>query len=197
MRAVRRLRGKPPATAAGFLRLVWLQRTPQGLESSRPFALRQQRRGGLHQPHPAEELTLSDVMDNRLLVVRLEEVLGPGFRHGRAEPPQRLPESDPRRPLEAGHFTSVGAHPRGIEIRRPLAQGTFRCERHDGKLSGLAVNLGARIAAAAGTGEVLVSRTVRDLVAGTGLTFEARGERQLKGIPGTWQLYAANSDAST
>ena len=101
----------------------------------------------------------------------------------------------PARAIRAGQAIIEGLHRLGLDARIGVHVG--ECERHDGKLSGIAVNIGARIAAAAGTGEVLVSRTVRDLVAGTGLTFEARGERQLKGIPGTWQLYAANSDGST
>ncbi len=61
-------------------------------------------------------------------------------------------------------------------------------------MTGVAVNLGARIAATAAAGEVMVSSTVRDLVSGSGLTFEDRGQRQLKGIPGTWQLYVASRE---
>jgi len=60
---------------------------------------------------------------------------------------------------------------------------------------GLAVHIGARIAAVASAGEVLVSRTVRDLVAGSGLTFADRGVHRLKGVPGEWQILAA-SDGS-
>ena len=59
----------------------------------------------------------------------------------------------------------------------------------------LAVSIGARVAAAAGPDEVLVSQTVKDLVAGTGLALEDRGERELKGVPGTWRLYAATEEA--
>jgi class 3 adenylate cyclase len=57
------------------------------------------------------------------------------------------------------------------------------------KIGGIAVNTGARVAAAAGLGEVLVSSTVKDLVAGSGIAFDDRGERELKGV-GTWRLYA-------
>jgi class 3 adenylate cyclase len=59
-------------------------------------------------------------------------------------------------------------------------------------VTGLAVNIGARVAATAGANEVLVSQTVRDLVAGSGLTFDDRGSHELKGIRGTWQLFAAS-----
>jgi class 3 adenylate cyclase len=59
------------------------------------------------------------------------------------------------------------------------------------KIGGIAVHIGARVAALAQPGEVLVSTTVRDLVAGSGLQFEERGAHTLKGVPGTWPLYAA------
>jgi class 3 adenylate cyclase len=68
---------------------------------------------------------------------------------------------------------------------------TGECELHDSKVAGIAVNIGARVAAAAGPGEVLVSGTVKDLVAGSGFKFEDRGAHQLKGIPGEWRLYTA------
>jgi class 3 adenylate cyclase len=66
---------------------------------------------------------------------------------------------------------------------------TGECDFVDGKLAGLAVNIGARVAAQAQEGEVLVSGTVKDLVAGSGLEFESRGVRELKGL-GEWPLYA-------
>jgi class 3 adenylate cyclase len=58
-------------------------------------------------------------------------------------------------------------------------------------VGGIAVHIGARVAALAGAGEVLVSQTVNDLVAGSGLEFEERGEHELKGVPGTWRVYRA------
>ncbi|HET8527238.1 MAG TPA: adenylate/guanylate cyclase domain-containing protein [Actinomycetota bacterium] len=76
----------------------------------------------------------------------------------------------------------------GIEVRAGLHTG--ECETIDGKVGGIAVNIGARVGAAAGASEVLVSQTVKDLVVGSGAVFEERGERELKGIPGTWRLYA-------
>ena len=81
----------------------------------------------------------------------------------------------------------------GLELRAGVHTG--ECELHDGKVAGLAVSIGARVAAAANAGEVLVSQTVKDLVAGTGLTFQDRGEQKLKGVPGTWTLYAATEAA--
>jgi len=75
----------------------------------------------------------------------------------------------------------------GLAIRCGLHTG--ECERIGGKLGGIAVHIGARIAGQAGAGEVLVSATVRDLVAGSGIGFAARGTAELKGLPGTWPLY--------
>jgi class 3 adenylate cyclase len=58
-------------------------------------------------------------------------------------------------------------------------------------VGGIAVHIGARVAALAGAGEVLVSGTVKDLVAGSGLRFADRGTQPLKGIPGEWRIFAA------
>jgi class 3 adenylate cyclase len=76
----------------------------------------------------------------------------------------------------------------GLEIRAGLHTG--ECEVIGDKLGGIAVNIGARIAARAQPGEILVSNTVKDLVAGSGINFADRGTAELKGVPGAWQLYA-------
>jgi pimeloyl-ACP methyl ester carboxylesterase len=76
----------------------------------------------------------------------------------------------------------------GIDVRAGLHTG--ECELVDGKVAGIAVHTGARVASHAQRGEVLVSGTVKDLVAGSGLAFEERGAHELKGIPGEWRLYA-------
>jgi class 3 adenylate cyclase/pimeloyl-ACP methyl ester carboxylesterase len=76
----------------------------------------------------------------------------------------------------------------GLDVRVGLHTG--ECELVDGKVAGIAVHTGARVAAKAQPGEVLVSGTVKDLVAGSGLAFQERGQHQLKGIPGEWRLYA-------
>jgi len=76
----------------------------------------------------------------------------------------------------------------GLEVRAGLHTG--ECELVESKVAGIAVHTGARVAALAEPGEVLVSQTVHDLVAGSGLEFEERGERELKGVPGRWRLYA-------
>jgi class 3 adenylate cyclase len=75
----------------------------------------------------------------------------------------------------------------GIEVRAGLHTG--ECELIDEKIGGLTVSIGARVAALAGPSEVLVSQTVKDLVAGSGLTFEDAGEHELKGVPDRWRLH--------
>lgn len=76
----------------------------------------------------------------------------------------------------------------GIQVRVGLHTG--ECEIADGKVAGIAVSIGARIASTASPSEVLVSSTVKDLVAGSGLTFHDRGTHELKGVPGDWRLYS-------
>jgi len=66
---------------------------------------------------------------------------------------------------------------------------TGECEAVEGKVSGIAVHIGARVAAHAAPGEVLVSNTVKDLVAGSGIAFSERGVAELKGVPGEWKLF--------
>ena len=64
--------------------------------------------------------------------------------------------------------------------------------RREGGIAGIAVHITARVSSLAAPGEVLVTRTVRDLVAGSGISFEERGEHELKGVPDTWALDAAH-----
>jgi class 3 adenylate cyclase len=82
----------------------------------------------------------------------------------------------------------------GIEVRAGLHTG--ECEIVDDKVAGIAVHTGARVAAQAQPGEVLVSSTVKDLVAGSGLAFQDRGHHELKGIPGEWRLYAVDASSA-
>jgi class 3 adenylate cyclase len=79
----------------------------------------------------------------------------------------------------------------GLEVRAGLHTG--ECQLVDGELGGIAVHVGARVAAEAKAGEVLVSSTVKDLVAGSGIRFDDRGLHQLKGVPGEWHLYGVET----
>ena len=99
----------------------------------------------------------------------------------------------PARAIHCGCAIAETVTDLGLEVRIGLHTG--ECELVDGKVAGIAVHTGARVAANAQPGEVLVSSTVRDLVAGSGLTFEDRGSHELKGIPGDWRLYAVANDS--
>jgi class 3 adenylate cyclase len=83
----------------------------------------------------------------------------------------------------------------GLEVRAGLHAG--ECELANGKVAGIAVHTGARVASLAQPDEVLVSSTVKDLVAGSEILFEDRGSHDLKGIPGEWRLYAVSRAGST
>jgi class 3 adenylate cyclase len=100
----------------------------------------------------------------------------------------------PARAIRAAQAIVGGVTELGLETRIGIHVG--ECELHEDKVAGLAVNIGARVAAIAGANEILVSQTVRDLVAGSGIAFSDRGPHELKGIPGTWQLFAADSAAA-
>ena len=79
----------------------------------------------------------------------------------------------------------------GIEVRAGLHTG--ECEVRGDDIGGIGVHIGARVSALAGANDVLVSSTLRDLVIGSGLEFEARGAHELKGVPGEWLLFAVAS----
>ena len=95
----------------------------------------------------------------------------------------------PARSVRCARAISDGAQALGMEIRAGVHTGEV--ERRGDDIAGIGVNIAARIEAMAQAGEVLVSRTVTDLVAGSDLEFEDRGEHDLKGIPGRWQVFAA------
>jgi len=97
----------------------------------------------------------------------------------------------PARAIRCAGAIRDGARRLGLEIRAGLHTG--ECEIRDHDLGGIAVHVGARVAGLADPGEVLVSRTVVDLVAGSGIEFTDRGDYQLKGVPGTWRLFAAQA----
>ena len=96
----------------------------------------------------------------------------------------------PGRAIECARAIREAVRSLDLEIRAGVHTG--ECERVDGKLGGIAVPTGARIASLAEPGEVLVSSTVKDLVAGSGIAFEDRGTHELKGVPGEWRLYAVS-----
>jgi class 3 adenylate cyclase len=98
----------------------------------------------------------------------------------------------PVRAIKCACAISRGVAGLGLSVRAGLHTG--ECELVGDKIAGIAVNIGARVAAQAQPGEVLVSSTVKDLVAGSGFAFDDRGSATLKGVPDEWRLYAVGSE---
>ncbi|HWF30638.1 MAG TPA: adenylate/guanylate cyclase domain-containing protein [Mycobacterium sp.] len=96
----------------------------------------------------------------------------------------------PTQAIRCAEALRADAEALGIEIGAGIHTG--ECELLDADIGGIAVHIAARICGQAGAGEILVSRTVRDLVVGSGTGFEDRGSVELRGVPGTWQLLAVN-----
>ena len=96
----------------------------------------------------------------------------------------------PARAVRCASVIVTSVRDLGIETRVGVHAGEV--EQTNASVRGITVHVGARIAAAARPGEVLVSSTVKDIVAGSGIAFEERGERELVGVTGTWRLFAAS-----
>ena len=97
----------------------------------------------------------------------------------------------PARAVKCAQAICAAVRPLGLEVRAGCHTGEIELLGAD--VSGIAVHIGARIGALAGPSEVVASSTVKDLVAGSGLAFDDRGEHELKGVPGTWRLYAVRA----
>jgi class 3 adenylate cyclase len=97
----------------------------------------------------------------------------------------------PARGVRCAQAIIESVRPLGIEVRAGLHTGEVELRGDD--IGGIAVHIGQRVSALAGPGEVLVSRTVTDLVAGSGLEFADKGECELNGVPGKWAIYAVVS----
>jgi pimeloyl-ACP methyl ester carboxylesterase len=100
----------------------------------------------------------------------------------------------PTQAIRCAEALRADAETLGIQIRAGIHTG--ECELLDADIGGIAVHIAARICGQAGAGEILVSRTVRDLVVGSGTGFEDRGSVELRGVPGTWQLLAVTRDGA-
>ncbi|MBA2383050.1 MAG: adenylate/guanylate cyclase domain-containing protein [Actinobacteria bacterium] len=100
----------------------------------------------------------------------------------------------PARAVRCALAITDAVRPLGIEVRAGLHTGEV--ERVDAKVGGLAVSIGARVAALAASSEVLVSQTVRDLMVGSDLVFADRGSHELKGVPGTWRVYVVGQHSN-
>jgi class 3 adenylate cyclase len=100
----------------------------------------------------------------------------------------------PARAIRCAQAIVAGVGELGLDVRAGLHTG--ECELMEGKVAGIAVHTGARVASHASPGEVLVSSTVKDLVAGSGITFQDRGVHELKGVPGEWHLFSVDIAAT-
>lgn len=110
---------------------------------------------------------------------REEDTAGDGFFATFAEPARAVRTAD---------AIARSVHEHGLEVRCGIHFG--ECEVVDGKLAGIAVHIGARVMSLAGPAEILVTSTIRDLATGSGIAFEDRSTHELKGVPGTWHLFA-------
>jgi class 3 adenylate cyclase len=100
----------------------------------------------------------------------------------------------PARAVHCALAIGRSVRPLGVEIRAGCHTGEVELDARN--VRGIAVHIGARVASLAAANEVLVSRTVRDLVAGSGLTFQARGPHRLKGVEDEWDLFRASDDGA-
>jgi class 3 adenylate cyclase/pimeloyl-ACP methyl ester carboxylesterase len=145
----------------------------------------------------------ADVGDERwrALVERHDDILRTEIERWGGRPVKTLGDGflavfeGPAKAVRCARAMAEAVLPLGIEIRAGVHSG--ECERLGDDVAGIAVNVAARISALAGSNEVLVSSTVRELVLGSGLEFGERGVHQLKGVPGEWHVYGVGADGKT
>ena len=131
-----------------------------------------------------------DLLDNHHALVRRELARFRGREIDTAGDGFLATFDGPARAVRCACAISDSVQSLGIEVRAGLHTG--ECEVMGDKLGGISVHIGARVAALARPGEVLVSTTVKDLVAGSALSFQDRGIQSLKGVPGDWRLFAVD-----
>ncbi len=129
----------------------------------------------------------------RMVLARFRQVVRRELKRSRGREQDTAGDSfyatfaEPAQALRAAATLSAAVQEIGLDVRAGLHTG--ECEEIDGKLTGIAVHIGARVMAIAGAAEVLATRTTRDLVVGSGAGFEEAGTHQLKGVEGEWLLY--------
>ena len=128
------------------------------------------------------------LLDEHRTAVRSEVVRCDGIEIDTAGDGFFVRFESPARAIECARAICAAVKRLGIEVRAGIHIG--ECETRGRDLSGIAVHIAARVQGAAAPGEILVSSTVKDLAAGSGLRFEDRGEHTLRGVPDTWRLYA-------
>jgi pimeloyl-ACP methyl ester carboxylesterase len=129
-----------------------------------------------------------EVLSNYYAVLRKELAAFRGHEVNTAGDGLLATFDGPARAMRCARSVREKMHPLGLQVRTGLHTG--ECELIGGDIGGIAVHIAARVAASAGPDEVMVSSTVKDLVAGSGLQFADRGAHNLKGVPGEWRLFA-------
>lgn len=134
------------------------------------------------------------LLDRLELVIRREAAQADG-RYIKSTGDGALCEfTSPARAVQSARALRVAARDLGVQLRAGVHTG--ECERLGDDLAGLAVHIAARVCALADHDEVAVTRTVRDLVVGSALTFISRGTRELKGVPDRYEIFTVGSDAT-
>jgi pimeloyl-ACP methyl ester carboxylesterase/class 3 adenylate cyclase len=181
------------AAVEGFLRGVWRDRAWEDTEPDRVLAtiLFTDIVGSTATAAALGDARWRELLQKHHAVVRRELVRFRGHEIDTAGDGFLASFDGPGRAIRAASSIAAGVSELGLEVRAGLHTG--ECEVVDGKVGGIAVHIGARVAEAARPGEVLVSSTVRDLVAGSEVEFVDRGPFELSGLPGDWRLYAVTS----
>jgi class 3 adenylate cyclase len=129
-----------------------------------------------------------DLLDNHNATIRRNIIRFKGRETNTTGDGFLITFDGPARAVRCACAIADEIRPLGIDIRAGLHTG--ECEEIGDNIGGIAVHIGARVAALAGPSEVIVSSTVKDLVAGSGLRFADRGQHPLKGVPGEWRIFA-------
>jgi class 3 adenylate cyclase len=187
------LPGRSGVQVDGLLRIIrdlgGIEMPPAGMESVLAAVLFTDIVGSTQTQASLGDRAWRDVIHGHHAVVREALARWDGTEHDTAGDGFFASFRGPARAVHCALDIAARVVDLGIETRAAVHIG--ECELIDGKPGGLAVVIGARALAAAGAREVIVTQTVKDLVAGSGFAFEDRGEHELKGVPDRWRLYTA------
>src|SRR6266540_2733737 len=190
-------RGKPHALASSARNAIQTVRRIRGDRSPRAARVETGAFAAAGSAKHTGDVEIPDVF-RAWFLTHMRRIVGAAG--GAAKPPEHAGDGflatfdGPARAITCAHAIAETVRDLGLEVRSGVHTG--ECELVGDKVGGIAVHIGARVAATATAGEVLVSSTVRDLVAGSGIEFEERGEHVLKGVPGAWRLYAVKLGSS-
>lgn len=174
-------------SADGIRGVVGVQRTPVELDTILSTVLFTDIVGSTQRQAALGDHAWKELIEQHHALVRESLVRWHGVENDTAGDGFYATFDGPARAIRCAQEVTHQVRDLGIEIRSGVHTG--ECELINGKIGGLAVTIGARVAATAGPSEVRISQTVKDLVAGSGLSFEDAGEHALKGVPDQWHLY--------